>query len=115
MLPVLAELVASRWWWGVESRTRVGQELLHRRYPETLSLQPITACDNSGRDEAHRFAIKGHRRKVRRAIGVRAQAGRARAPQRAISCSTSRAAGRDRAGLRIRAGKGIGPVLAQAL
>jgi excinuclease ABC subunit C len=126
VLPVLAEL-------GLESQLvvgvskgpdrRVGQELLHRGDTgEVLSLPPDSLAlrlIQRVRDEAHRFAIKGHRRKRARRHQesvLEAVAGLGPAKRRDLLAHFGGLQGVQRAGVADLAQvKGIGPTLAQVI
>jgi excinuclease ABC subunit C len=126
VLPVLAELgFASQLVLGVSKGPdrRVGQELLHRGDadtafslpPDSLALRLIQRV----RDEAHRFAIKGHRRKRARRHQesvLEAVQGLGPAKRRDLLQHFGGLQGVMRAGAADLAQvKGIGPVLAQVI
>jgi excinuclease ABC subunit C len=126
VLPVLAELgFASQLVLGVSKGPdrRVGQELLHRGDadaafslpPDSLALRLIQRV----RDEAHRFAIKGHRRKRARRHQesvLEAVPGLGPAKRRDLLQHFGGLQGVMRAGAADLAQvKGIGPVLAQVI
>jgi excinuclease ABC subunit C len=126
VLPVLAELgFASQLVVGVSKGPdrRVGQELLHRGdNGEVLSLPPDSLAlrlIQRVRDEAHRFAIKGHRRKRARRHQesvLEAVPGLGPAKRRDLLQHFGGLQGVMRAGTAdLAQAKGIGPVLAQVI
>jgi excinuclease ABC subunit C len=126
VLPVLAELgFASQLVVGVSKGPdrRVGQELLHRGDTgEVLSLPPDSLAlrlIQRVRDEAHRFAIKGHRRKRARRHQesvLEAVPGLGPAKRRDLLQHFGGLQGVMRAGAAdLAQAKGIGPVLAQVI
>lgn len=126
VLPVLAELgFASQLVIGVSKGPdrRVGQELLHRGDTgEVLSLPPDSLAlrvVQRVRDEAHRFAIKGHRRKRARRHQesvLETVAGLGPAKRRGLLQHFGGLQGVQRASVADLAQvKGIGPILAQVI